>query len=88
MWLTAADPTTILNSSGTQAANGASIATWKDKSGNGADAVQGTNTNRPIYKTNQLNGFGAVTFANNTQYMTGPAGAYMTIVSTSGHARQ
>ncbi|HSC39382.1 MAG TPA: T9SS type A sorting domain-containing protein, partial [Chitinophagaceae bacterium] len=30
----------------------------------------------------RLNGFGAVIFQNNTQYLTGPAGAYQTIVAT------
>jgi hypothetical protein len=81
LWLTAADPTTLLTSTGAQAANNSSIATWKDKSGNGSNAVQGTNSIRPVFKTNQLNGLGAVIFQNNTQYMTGPSGAYQTIVS-------
>jgi len=82
LWLTAADPTTLLTSAGTQAANGNFIATWKDKSGRGADAIQYTGSFQPLYWTNQLNGSGAVIFQNNTQYMTGPAGAYQTIVST------
>ena len=82
LWLTAADPTTVLTASGTQAANGSAIATWKDKSGKGADAVQNTVGIQPVFKTNQLNGFGAVVFQNNSQYMTGPSGAYQTVVST------
>ena len=82
LWLTAADPTTVLNPAGTQANNGDFIATWKDKSGRGADASQSTGGIQPVYQTNQLNGFGAVIFQNNTQYMTGPTGAYQTVVST------
>ena len=82
LWLTTADPTTLLNASGTQASNGNAIATWKDKSGNGANAVQSNSSYQPIYNTNQLNGFGAVVFQNTGQYMTGPSGAYKTIVST------
>jgi len=82
LWLTASDPTTLLTSTGTPAANGSSIATWKDKSGRAADASQSTGSFQPVYWTNQLNGLGAVIFQNNTQYMTGPAGAYQTVVST------
>ncbi|GGB23204.1 T9SS type A sorting domain-containing protein [Puia dinghuensis] len=82
LWLTAADPTTLLNAGGTPAANGDFIATWKDKSGRGADATQSTGGIQPVYWTNQLNGFGALIFTSNTQYLTGPKGAYQTIVST------
>ena len=82
LWLTAADPTTLLNTAGTQANNGDFIATWKDKSGMGADASQPTGGIQPVYWTNQLNGFGAVIFTTQGQYLTGPTGAYQTIVST------
>ena len=82
LWLTAADSTTLLTTAGAQAANGNSVATWKDKSGRGADATQPTDGIQPAYQTNQLNGLGAVIFQNNTQYMTGPTGAYQTVVCT------
>jgi hypothetical protein len=82
LWLTTADPTTILTSTGAQAANGNAVATWKDKSPNGANAVQATAGNQPVYQTNQLNGFGGMIFQNTNQYMTGASGAYQTIVST------
>jgi len=82
LWLTAADPTTLLTTAGTQVANGNSIAIWKDKSGRGADARQPDGSIQPVYWTNRLNGLGAVIFQNNTQYMTGPAGTYQTVVST------
>jgi len=81
LWLSAADPSTILDPSGVQVVNGSSVATWKDKSGNAANAVQATGTAQPIFSSNAQNGFGAVVFQNNTQYMTGPSGAYQTIVS-------
>jgi len=82
LWLTAADPSTVLNPSGTQAANGDFIQTWKDKSGRGADAAQLTGGSQPVYQTGVLNGLGAVVFQYNTQYLTGPAGTYQTIVAT------
>ena len=82
LWVTAADPTTLLTTAGTQANNGDFIATWKDKSGRGADATQPTAAIQPVYWTNQLNGFGAVIFTTQGQYFTGPTGAYQTVVST------
>ena len=82
LWLTAADPTTILTSAGTPAANGNSVATWTDKSGHGASAVQATVADQPVYQTNQLNGFGGIIFQNTNQYMTGASGAYQTVIST------
>ena len=81
LWLTASDPTTILKSNGTQAGNGNFVATWKDKSGSGANATQATNGSQPIYSTNQLNGFGGVLFQNDNEYLAGPSGAYQTIVT-------
>src|SRR5579863_5754318 len=82
LWLTASDPTTLLTSTGAQAGNGSAIATWTDKSGNGANAVQTTAGDQPVYKTNQLNGLGGVIFQNTNQYMTGASGAYQTVIST------
>jgi hypothetical protein len=82
LWVTAADPTTLLNTAGTQANNGDFISTWKDKSGRGADATQPTGGIQPVYWTSQLNGFGGVIFTTQGQYLTGPAGAYQTVVST------
>ena len=83
LWLTAADPTTILNAAGTQAANNAAIAKWVDKSGNLKSAVQGTAAARPVNKTNQLNGRAGVVFtsATPTQYMTGASTTFQTMVA-------
>jgi len=81
LWLTASDPTTLLTSSATQAANGNSVATWKDKSGHSSNATQATVAAQPIYATAQMNGFGALIFQNNGQYLTGPSGTWQTIVS-------
>jgi hypothetical protein len=82
LWLTASDPTTLLTTAGTQAANGNSIATWTDKSGKGLNATQATGSKQPVYQTNQLNGFGGVIWQNNTQYMTGGTGSWRTVVTT------
>ena len=82
LWLTAADRATLLTTAGTQTNDGDPIAAWKDKSGKGADATQIYDSIQPLYWKDRLNGFGAVIFQNNTQYLTGPTGAYQTIVST------
>ncbi len=80
LWLTAADAATVLNPGGTAAANGDFIATWKDKSGNGADATQTTSGIQPVYWTNQLNGSGAIIFTTEGQYPVAvPGGASLTV---------
>ena len=81
LWLTAADPTTILTTAGTQAASGNNVAKWKDKSGMGADAVQATAASQPVYTAGVRNGLGALVFQNTSQYFTGVSGTYQTIVS-------
>jgi hypothetical protein len=91
LWLTAADPTTLRNPSGSQATNGNFIAQWNDKSGNGRNAVQATSGAQPVLQTNALNGNSAVIVQNTSQLMTGPTGTYQTIVgvrnmsSSGGH---
>ncbi len=80
LWLTAADPTTLQNPSGSQAANNDFIAQWKDKSGNNHHAVQVTSGTQPVLQTNALNGNSAVIIQNTSQLMTGPTGTYQTIV--------
>lgn len=80
LWLTAADATTLKNPGGTQAANGDFIAQWTDKSGNGNHAVQTTGGTQPVLQTNALNGNSAVIFQNYNELLTGPTGAYQTIV--------
>jgi hypothetical protein len=48
------------------------VATWADASGNANDATQGTAANRPIYKTNIVNGKPVVRFDNTNDGMTTP----------------
>lgn len=43
-------------------ADGDSVYTWADQSGNGRDFVQATSANRPVFHTNRVNGLAAVTF--------------------------
>jgi hypothetical protein len=81
LWLTAADATTLLNSSGTQAANGAFIGKWVDKSGNSNHAVQATSGAQPVNQTNSLNGNAGVMFQNMNEGLSGPSAAYQTIVA-------
>ncbi len=90
LWLTGADATTLKKSSGTQAANGDYIAKWMDKSGNGNHAVQTASGTQPLLQTNALNGNSAVIFENYNELLTGPTGAYQSIVGVrnlvgSGH---
>ena len=91
LWLTAADPTTLKNTSGSQATNGQFIAQWNDKSGNNHNAVQAASGAQPVLKTNALNGNSAVIIQNTSELMTGPTGTYQTIVgvrnmsSSGGH---
>lgn len=66
LWLDASDP----NANGTLPSNGASISSWKDKSGVGNDYSQGTGANQPTFNTNQIAGKGAITFAAN-KFMSG-----------------
>jgi hypothetical protein len=90
LWLTAADATTLKKPGGTQAANGDFIAQWTDKSGNNNHATQTTGGAQPVNQTNALNGNAGVIFQNSSQGLSGPSGAYQTIVAVrsmpgSGH---
>ena len=49
IWLDGLDP----NGTGVVPANGASISTWTDKSGNGRNATQATTSKQPIYVLSQ-----------------------------------
>lgn len=44
------------------------IATWPDESGNGNDATQSTAADKPLYRTNQINGLPAVEFDGTSDY--------------------
>lgn len=45
------------------------VSTWDDLSGNGNDAIQGTGTARPLYRTAQINGLPAVVFDGTNDFM-------------------
>ena len=63
LWLDAAD----INGNGTATANGATITTWVDKSGNGNNF---TGYNTPVYATNVKNSLGGITMVNaNSTYL-------------------
>ena len=81
LWLTAADATTLKKPGGAQAANGDFIAQWTDKSGNNNHATQATGGAQPVKQTNALNGNAGVIFQNSSQGLSGPTGAYQTIVA-------
>lgn len=56
-------------------ADGATVATWPDRSGNGFNATQATEANKPLYKVNIINGRPVVRFdgTNDTMALTGGA---------------
>lgn len=57
----------------TNLANGAKIATWPDASGNGDDAAQSNNSQRPTFVANGLNGLPVVRFnSTNQTYLSFP----------------
>jgi hypothetical protein len=45
-------------------ADGIGITPWVDSSGNGKNAIQATGINRPLYRTNQINGLPSVQFVS------------------------
>jgi hypothetical protein len=64
LWLDAADP----NATGIVPSNGATIATWKDKSGKALDSP--ANTTGATFYTNSQNGNGILSFASQQYYTT------------------
>jgi len=45
------------------------VGTWADQSGNGRDLIQSTAGNKPLYKTNIINGYPSVRFDGTDDYM-------------------
>jgi hypothetical protein len=61
LWLDATD----VNGTGTPPTNGASVATWADKSGNGRNLIQNGGSNIPTYSTSlATNGLPGMNFTN------------------------
>lgn len=72
-WFDGADLSTIIYGT-------SGISQWNDKSGNGRNATQATDANRPTLKTNAYNGLTAVTLASN-QWMSSSLSASSTTES-------
>ncbi len=49
--------------------NNDTIATWEDLSGNGNDATQANAGNRPVYRTNQMNGLPVIRYDGSTHLL-------------------
>ena len=62
LWLDGADP----NGNGVIPSNGASISTWRDKSGNGNNATAGTS---PLYNSTGANNLGVISFNGSSQFL-------------------
>jgi len=67
LWLDGADPT----GTGTPPADGATISTWNDKSGNGRNSP--ANSTGAIFAANSLNGNGALNFTAQGRYYVTPS---------------
>ena len=71
LWLDASDASTITHSSG-------SVSQWSDKSGNSANATQGTGSKQPTTGTRTLNGLNVIDFdratSNNLEISSIPYG--------------
>ncbi len=50
-------------------ADGTSVATWSDRSGNGNDATQGAGANQPTYRTGIINGHSTIRFDGTDDYL-------------------
>jgi len=61
LWISADDG--ALDAGGAQASNGETVDNWSDQSGNGYDFDSGSN--KPTYRSGEVNGRGAVQFAEN-----------------------
>ncbi len=55
----------VLNPSLSAAADGDAVARWNDQSAVGNNATQGTGGNRPIFRTNIINGYPVLRFSTN-----------------------
>jgi hypothetical protein len=64
LWLDAMDNSTITQSSNL-------VSAWRDKSGRGNNAIQGTSTNQPSINLNTINGLPAIAFNGSSSSMTG-----------------
>lgn len=58
-----------LNTAGMSNSNNSSLTTWPDISGNNNNAVQTTNSRKPVFKTNQMNGNAAIEFDGANDYL-------------------
>ncbi len=58
-----------LNTSGMSNTNNSALTTWPDISGNNNNAVQTSNSRKPKFKTNQMNGNSAIDFDGSNDYL-------------------
>ena len=81
LWMDGADSTTMYDATtggSLVAANGA-VARWEDKSGNSRHATQATAGFRPVRKTAQQNGLGALEFASGSSQRLAVSGSAATL---------
>ena len=67
LWLDAADASTITESGG-------AVSQWDDKSGNGRNATQSTNSNMPVFNATGLNSKQSINFDGNGDHFLLPTG--------------
>jgi hypothetical protein len=81
LWLDASDATTLKDAGGANADADEAVATWNDKSGEGNNATQSTAGDRPLRKTNVINGRDVMRFdgsGDNMQFPNPHIGIYST----------
>jgi len=87
-WYDASDASTLFGatSGGSLVAANGAVARWEDKSGNGRHATQATSGFRPVRKTAQQNGLGALEFSASSNQRLAVSGSADTLKFLHGSA--
>lgn len=86
LWLDSADATTLYDATSggnLVSADGATVARWQDKSGNGRHATQGTANARPLLKTSVFNSKNVIRFDGSNDFLSVPTSSGLNF-GTSG----
>jgi hypothetical protein len=75
LWLDAADSSTLFttNTGSTLVVSGDTVGRWNDKSGNNRNVIQATESNRPLFTADLLNGLPLLTFDGSTDQLVNTA---------------
>jgi hypothetical protein len=75
LWLDAADSSTLFttDTGSTLVVSGDTVGRWNDKSGNNKNVIQATESNRPLFTADLLNGLPLLTFDGSTDQLVNTA---------------